>query len=66
MEDMSGPMSDTFLEIYLDYYYRKAKKLQTRARAVGISLDKLTVMARADGVEKVEFNISLLEEQNGK
>ena len=60
-DQLSGPLSDTFLEIYLDHHYRKAKRIQARARAVGLSLDRLTAMAR-DGVETIDFNLNLLEQ----
>lgn len=65
MSELSGPLSDTFLEIYLDHYYRKAKKMQARARSVGITLDQLTIMAMSEGVETVDFKLNLIEEQNG-
>lgn len=65
MEELSGPMGDTFLEIYMDYHYLAAKKLQSRARALGLSLDALTVMARA-GVGTIEFEITLMEEKHNE
>jgi hypothetical protein len=63
MSELSGPLSDTFLEIYLDHHYRKAKRLQARARLVGISLDQLAVMARTDGVETIDFKLNLMEQE---
>lgn len=59
MFDLSGPLSDTFLEIYLYHHYKKAKKLQTMARAASISLDDLVFMVKEDP-ENIEFKINLL------
>jgi hypothetical protein len=58
-----GPES-TFLETYLEYHYRKAKKLQAMARAQGITPEKLNAMAKEDA-ETVEFKLNINEGQNG-
>jgi len=58
-----GPDS-TFLETYLEHYYRKAKRLQAIARAQGISPEKLNAMAK-EGVETLEFKLNINEGQNG-
>lgn len=60
-ERIMGP-DETFLEIYLEHHYRKAKKMQARARALGITPDQLTTMVKSE-VETVEFKLNILEEQ---
>lgn len=64
-DKLIGPISDTFLEIYLEHFYRKAKRIQSRARGLGVSLEHLAKMAR-ENVETIDFNLNLLhEEQHG-
>ena len=63
--ELIGPESETgkisFYEIYVRHYMAKAESLATRATAMGICDDGLKAMVIKDGVEKVEFNIMIME-----
>ena len=61
-ENIIGPVGDTFLELYLEHHYRKAKRIQSRAKGLGVSLEHLAKMAR-ENVETIDFNLNLLQEQ---
>lgn len=59
--EIIGPM-DTFLELYINHAYRKAKRLQKEAGNLGVTLDELARMFK-ENPDAIEFNLSLLKSE---
>ena len=63
--ELIGPKLN-FVELWVMYCLKKGEELERRAKALGMSDDALADMAR-DGVETIDFNLNLLEqEQNAR
>lgn len=57
-DKIMGP-EESFLEMYIEYHFRKGKRLQKEARNNGVTIDELAKMFKKSP-EHIEFELNLL------